>query len=103
MLKKELLKLPNLCATPTMLRRAMEDIPQSLRGYYQNSAYKHWAQIRCCQKNGILKISFFLTENMRLGATLPLYDIYFKKAEEQYLTYSHKKDKWLTASICRLE
>lgn len=96
--------MPNLYATPTMLRRAVEDRPKKLSNrYYQNDAYNHWLQIRCCQKNGILKISCFLTENMRLGATLPLYDIYFKKAEEQYLTYSHKKDKWLTASICRLE
>jgi len=103
-MKKKILKsMPVLKATPTMLRRAMEDKPKNVQPYEYYKKYKHWMQIRCCVQNGILKISCFLTDNMRLGGTLSVYDIYCDYKAKEYLTYSRQKDKWLTASLYRLD
>lgn len=103
MIKKELKSMPMLKATPTMLRRAMEDKPKEVRHYEYYKKYKYWMQIRCCVQKGILKISCFLTDNMRLGGTLSVYDIYCNYKTKEYLTYSRTKDKWLTASLYRLD
>lgn len=103
MIKKVLKNMPVLKATPTMLRRAMEDKPKEVRQYEYYKKYKHWMQLRCCVQNGILKISCFLTDNMRFGGTLSVYDIYCNYKTKEYLTYSRQKDKWLTASLYRLD
>lgn len=104
MIKKELLKMPKLKATQYMLRRAKMDKPKSnVSDYYHHKKYNNWLYLRCCVKKGVLKVSFFLTETMRLGGTKPLYDIYFDKKNKKYITYSCQNEKWLTASICYLK
>ena len=80
MIKKELLKMPKLKATPYMLRRAKMDKPKdNVSQYYHNKKYNHWLYLRCCVKKGILKASFFLTETMRYGGDKPVYDVFFDK------------------------
>ena len=65
---KELKSMPPLKATPTMFRRAMSDKPNdTVRNYEYFKKYKHWMHIRCCVKNGIIKISCFFTEDLRIG------------------------------------
>ena len=104
MIKKELLKMPKLRATPYMLRRAKEDKPSGeTNRYCYYDKYKNWLYLRCCVKKGILKVSFFLTEAMRYGGTKPIYDVYFDKKNCKYITYNHKHEKWQTASIENLE
>ena len=104
MIKKELLKMPKLKATPYMLRRAKEDKPKfESNRYCYCDKYKFWLYMRCCTKKGILKASFFLTEAMRYGGTRPIYDVYFDKKNKKYITYSYEKEKWLTASIYKLD
>ena len=98
MIKKELLKMPKLRATPYMLRRAKADKPKDVRV----NKYTNWSYLRCCTKKGILKVSFFMTEAMRYGGTKPIYDIYFDRKNKKYITYSHEKEKWLTASLRNL-
>ncbi len=55
MIKKELLKMPKLRATPYMLRKAKADKPKDVRV----NKYTNWSYLRCCTKKGILKVSFF--------------------------------------------
>ena len=98
MIKKELLKMPKLRATPYMLRRAKADKPKDVRV----NKYTNWSYLRCCTKKGILKVSFFMTEAMRYGGTKPIYDIYFDRKNKKYIAYSHEKEKWLTASLRNL-
>ena len=98
MIKKELLKMPKLRATPYMLRRAKADKPKDVRV----NKYTNWSYLRCCTKKGVLKVSFFMTEAMRYGGTKPIYDIYFDRKNKKYITYSHEKEKWLTASLRNL-
>lgn len=88
MIKKELLKMPKLRATPYMLRRAKADKPKDVRV----NKYTNWSYLRCCTKKGILKVSFFMTEAMRYGGTKPIYDIYFdRKIKSISLTVTRKK------------
>ena len=82
MIKKELLKMPKLRATPYMLRRAKADKPKDVRV----NKYTNWSYLRCCTKKGILKVSFFMTEAMRYGGTKPIYDIYFDRKNKKYIT-----------------
>ena len=101
---KELKSMPILKATPAMFRLAMSDKPNdTARNYEYYKKYSHWMHIRCCVKNGIIKISCFYTEDLRMGATLSRYDIYCDFKNKKYITYSRKKDKWLTASLYRLD
>lgn len=100
---KELKNMPLLKATPTMLRLAADDNPnKSVKSYEYYKKFKHWLHLRCCAKNGIIKISCFLTEDLRIGAKLSRYDIYCDFKNKKYITYSRKNDKWLTASLYHL-
>lgn len=104
MIKKELQQMPKLKATPYMMRLAMEDKPKTIRSYfgYNRTGYDRWGYTRCCTKNGILKVAVFFTEPMRMGGTLPAYEMYFDREKKQYLTYDCSNEKWLTATFYRL-
>ncbi len=102
MIKKELTSMPKLKATPNMMRMAAKDIPIKMKHYPYDAEYKTNIYIRCCTKNNLLKISIFFTEYMRMGSTQPVYEIYADRDKKQYLTYNNRTEKWLTASIYRL-
>lgn len=103
MIKKELQQMPKLKATPYMMRLANEDKPTQIKSWgHTHSQYKRLGYTRCCVKNGILKLAIFFTESMRMGGTLPSYEIYFDRDKKQYLTYDCRNEKWLTASFYRL-
>ncbi len=108
--KKELLAMPKLKASSTIKRMAMADEPEITvhRDYWNQKVYetrkhKTVAYFRCCTKNGILKLSCYLTESLRTGFSTPRYDIYFSRDEDTYLTYDNVKQKWLTGSYVNLE
>ncbi len=104
MIKKELLSMPKLCATPHMMQLARSDKLTKIKyDYYTKVEYKRNVYVRCCIKNGILKMALFFTENMRMGGTLPTLEIYVDREKRQYLTYDYRKEKWLTASVYRLD
>ena len=102
--KKELLSMPALKVTPSMYRSAMADKPEIRRvsSTYEKRSHKIAIYLRCCVKNGILKVSCFATENIRVGSKLPIYEIYLNKEKKDYLTYDTEKKRWLTGSFWRL-
>ena len=102
--KKELLSMPALKVTPSMYRSAMADKPEIIRfsSTYEKRTHKIAIYLRCCVKNGILKVACFATENIRVGSKLPIYEIYLNKEEKDYLTYDTEKKRWLTGSFWRL-
>jgi len=103
MRKKELTAMPILKVTPYMKRLAMEDVPKIEKLYGRTyKEYKHWGHTRCCTKNGILKLAIFFTEPMRMGASLPAYEMYFDKKKREYITYDREREKWLTATFYNL-
>lgn len=95
--------MPKLKATPHMMRLASEDKPTTTNSWgHTYSQYKRLGYTRCCIKNGILKLAIFFTEPMRMGGNLPAYELYFDRDKKQYITYDCQSNRWLTASIFRL-
>ena len=109
MIKKELLAMPKLKITPSMYRMAMEDKPKITvhtnwyGNKYETREHKVAVYLRCCIKNDILKLACFITEDIRTGVKKPLYEIYFSKSENTYLTYNTETKHWLTGSFWRLK
>ena len=107
--KKQLLEMPKLKVTPSMYRMAMADKPKITvhsnwyGNKYETREHNTAVYLRCCVKNGILKLSCFITEDIRTSVKKPLYEIYFSKEEKTYLTYNTENGHWLTGSFWRLK
>ena len=100
MIKNELKKLRRLSATPKMMRLAAEDIPH--RNGWHDEIYTRALYMRCLVQNGILKVAFYLPENMRTGGRAPSFELYISRESKQFLTYDRLHDKWLTGKLDRL-
>ncbi len=104
MRKSELLKKKSLMATPKMMKMAADDKPQVIEHRYWRTTYKHTVfniglYMRCAVIDGLLKVAFFCTENMRLGGKLPFYELYIDREKSEFLTYDRINKKWLTAKL----
>lgn len=104
MKKGELKKLRTLKATKKMMEMAANDtIKRERVGAWAYSSvresYKYGLYMRCQVLNGILKVAFFLPEHMRMGAVLPVYELFINKETGEFLTYDRKLDRWLTAKL----
>lgn len=102
MKKAELLKLPQLKATPSMMKAAEKDVLKSRHsGTYHGSGngYETGMYIRCIVSRGILKVAFFLTEHMKSGGKLPAYELYISKKENRFITYDCFQKKWRNAKL----
>lgn len=109
MIKKELLALRTLKATPKMMELARADFIEARTwtshwgGKYTYKSYEYNLFMRCQTLKGYLKVAFFLPSHMRCGSDKPVYDLYIHKKAGQYLTYDHRNQKWLTAMADNLE
>ena len=104
MKKSSLLKMKNLPATEEMLAVAREDVPVKV-GSGWNTFYRcrYSGFVRSAVEGGILKVTLYDPDAMRLGGTLPVYEIFMEKEKQQFLTYDRAHDKWRTAKIDYLE
>ena len=104
MKKSSLLKMKNLPATEEMLAVAREDVPVKV-GSGWNTFYRcrYSGFARSTVEDGILKVTLYDPDAMRLGGTLPVYEIFMEKEKQQFLTYDRAHDKWRTAKIDYLE
>lgn len=108
MLKKELKKLRKLYPTKAMMQKAGMDVPvlverkKSCRreGVYK---YKYGIYMRCQVLGGILKTSFFLAENMRLGCKKPAYELFINKETGEFVTWDVRAEKWRGAKVDMLD
>lgn len=104
MKKQELLKLPTIKATKSMMQMASEDVLKrdtvrySYNSYVRDS-YNIGLYMRCRMLGGYLKVAFFLTENMRSGGNLPAYELYIDRKNCDFITYDRDQKKWLTAKL----
>ena len=110
MVKKDLLALPELRATPSMMKAAAADTPtvEEHKNWWNNekwyeTKYRQPLYVRSAVQNGILKVAYFSVEALRLGGRKPIYELYVNKARDQFLTYCHTDGKWHTAKLDRLE
>ena len=104
MKKSSLLKMKNLPVTEEMLAVAREDVPVKV-GSGWNTSYRcrYSGFARSSVEGGILKVTLYDPDAMRLGGTLPVYEIFMEKEKQQFLTYDRAHDKWRTAKIDYLE
>lgn len=104
MKKKELLGLPALRATKKILSLAMEDKLTIRKSYfgsygYEYQGYERGRYIRSRIFNGILKVSIFLPEHLRMGTKDPAFEVFVDAGKEQFLTYDRVGNRWLTAKL----
>lgn len=104
MKKKELLELPALRATKTILSVAMADKLMMRKKYYGSCSiefqgYEYGRYIRSRIFNGILKVSIFLPEHLRMGTRAPAFEIFVDAEKAQFLTYDRVGNRWLTAKL----
>jgi DNA-directed RNA polymerase subunit RPC12/RpoP len=103
MKKEMLLKLRKLEATPAMMKLANEDKPEKKKIYQWSDqkceVYKYGLYMRCQYLNGILKVSFFLANLMRLGLRSSVYDLFINKASGEFITYDHENKRWTEAKL----
>lgn len=104
MKKSSLLKMKNLPATEEMLAVAREDVPVKV-GSGWNTSYRcrYSGFARSTVEDGILKVTLYDPDAMRLGGTLPVYEIFMEKEKQQFLTYDRTRNEWRTAKIDYLE
>ena len=88
MKKSSLLKMKNLPATEEMLAVAREDVPVKV-GSGWNTFYRcrYSGFVRSAVEGGILKVTLYDPDAMRLGGTLPVYEIFMEKEKQQFFTY----------------
>lgn len=108
MIKRDLLKLRPLKATPKMMRMAADDIPKketySCNGYtYTRETVQHDLFLRCAVQAGILKVSLFIPNIMRLGSIKPAFDVFIDRAAKKFLTFDYDKSRWLTGKLDRID
>ena len=104
MKKSSLLKMKNLPATEEMLAVAREDVPVKV-GSGWNTFYRcrYSGFVRSAVEGGILKVTLYDPDAMRLGGTLPVYEIFMEKEKQQFLTYDRTRNEWRAAKIDYLE
>lgn len=102
MIKRELLALQTLKATPKMMEMARQDEKK------KREAETHWGKttylgyensifLRCQTLKGYLKVAMFLTERMRSGDDMPVYELFISADAGQFLTWDSQKQRWSEA------
>ena len=101
-MKKEYLRRTyQTTATDEMMKMAENDHPVKEKKWYGTVVenYKTDIYIRCQVIEGILKVSFFQTHDMRLGSNKPAYELYIDKDTGQFFTWDAVCGKWKTAIL----
>lgn len=102
MIKKDLLAMRALNATPTMFKLAREDKPQKRPGICGTEFRKYSEYARCRVEDGILKVALFFADSLRAGASKPSYEVFIDHANKRFITYDRIEEKWRTAKVDRL-
>lgn len=108
MRKEQLRKLRKLYATPAMMKKAGMDVPELVARKNQWRKedvyrYKYGIYLRCQVLQGILKVAFFLVEDMRLGLNKPVYELFINKETGEFITWDAKHEKWRNAKVDMLD
>lgn len=108
MVRKELLQIRPLKATPKMLKVARGDGLKKVVSYRYNGKThyekrrSYYMFMRCCIENDILKVALFYPDAMRAGGRLPYYEVYIDHNARQFITYDSINQRWLQSKLDRL-
>nr|WP_325221435.1 PcfJ domain-containing protein [uncultured Oscillibacter sp.] len=106
--KCELLAMRKLYATSRMISVAKQDTPKKVKfntywGPREEIRRKYWLYMRSCIENGILKVSLFYPDNLRVNGRQPSYEVYIDRNAGRFITYDRINNKWSKAKVDRLE
>ena len=106
--RSDLMAMPHLLATPSMMRIAKENPPKKENvdqwGWKREIVTcRYGIYLRCKIQNGILKVAIFQPGVMCLGGREPVYELYVDKANDKFLTYDTVNKKWRTAKLDLIE
>ncbi len=98
-------KLRKLNATKEMMSKANADSMRRGSGRWGSTinTYETGMYMRCQQLKGIVKIAFFLTEYMKLGAATPVYELFINPEVGEFITWDNLKQKWSNAKLDMLD
>ncbi len=103
-MKISLKDYPRIKPTKTIIRKAYDDKPQAVGGYYyRNVKYKVPFYLRAKEHGGLLHICLFATESLRAGNRSPRYEIFIDAEKRDFTTYDRIHNKWRTAMIDNLD
>ena len=108
MIKKELLAMRHMTATPKMLKTAKDD-PITKRAYscwggtYYRERRTYGLFLRSSVENDILKVSIYLPDAMRLGGREPAFEVFLDHTARRFITYDVTQSRWLTSKLDRLD
>lgn len=108
MLKKELLAMRHMTATPKMMKLAKADLVtkraiSSWGGTYYRESRTYALFLRSYVENDILKVSIYLPDAMRLGGREPAFEVFLDHTARRFITYDVTEKRWLTSKLDRLE
>lgn len=103
MKKAELLNRKVLKATAKMLGMAKSDKGELIKAKYtwdrNYRKYKHYTYYRAIEEDEILTVAIYLRSDLASGGTVPYYQIYLDKKENDFITYNFRESKWSNAKI----
>lgn len=100
MKKQNLLQMPKLNATPTMMNVAMADTPRvKSHGYWKETVREWDVYLRALVSDGILKVALYWPEYMRARSKEPIFLLFIDRVSEKFLTYDRVQGKWRTAQL----
>lgn len=101
--KKKLKNLFTQCPTEEILEAAKSDVPVQVNWYGQKwDKYQYEKYVSCEQEGDILKASFFLARDLRLGGLRPIYQVFIDREARKFITWDAVHEKWSNAKLDRL-
>ncbi len=101
---KELSKLPKITAPKSFVEKAGKDTPRMIKKYGSTEyRYETREYAKCRIYGDIIKVALFYTKNLRLGATMPAYEIFIDYKNDDFVTYDYSANRWSNATIEKLD
>ena len=100
--RKKLRGLGALTLTNEMIKIAEMDVPAKPKKT-QNTSNRYKVYIRSQVMEGILKVAFFLSRDVRMGATRPLYELFIDGKAGKFLTWDSEHRMWRSAVLENLD
>lgn len=101
MRKEYLRKTYETAATDEMMKLAEAEQPVKTKRWYGEvrEQYKTDVYMRCQVIEGILRVSFYMTRDMRMESKKPAYELFIEKDTKKFFTWDTVNRKWKTATL----
>lgn len=108
MIKKDLLRMRRLRATPKMIKIAQKDIPKKVTintywGPREDTRREYQLYLRCRIEDDILKVALYYPDNLRTEGRMPSYEVFLDRSVRRFITYDCINNKWRDAKLDRLD